>query len=255
MKTMRWIFASALLALTAPAAADTASLFRDGKFAEAAAAGVKEATPAAQELAARSLLALAAYRTTDKERALVLIDQAGKLATAAMRGDARNTGALLQTAIATGYRAKLLRDPGDGKAARKLMEQARTLAPNSALAWASLGGWHGETVATLSPFIAATIMGAKKSESFRSFDKALALDPTAPVYPIFYALTLLSLDADNAPKAKALLIRAVALPAADGFEALLKGQAQQVLPLLQRNDAAGARTLARRLQPFGTLAG
>jgi len=34
----------------------------------------------------------------------------------------------------------------------------------------------------------------------------------------------------------------------------LKRQAEQVLPLLQRNDVAGARALAKRLQPFGTLA-
>ncbi len=253
MRMMNVAVVTALLLTAATARADTASLFRDGKFAEAAAAGAKEATPAAQLLAARSLLALAAYRTSDKARALSLVEQGGRLAAAAMGGDARNVDALLQSAIATGYRAKLLRDPGDGKAARKMMEQARKIAPNNALAWASLGGWHGETVATLTPFIAATIMGARKGEAFKSFDRALALDPKAVAYPIFYAFTLLSLDADNAPKAKELLLRAQPLAPRDGFDVLLKGEAAQVLPLLQRGDADGARALAKRLQPFGTI--
>ena len=246
---------ASLLVLSSSAAwADAASLFRDGKFAEAAAVGTKEGSPAAELLAARSLLAIAAYRTADKARALALIDQAGKLASSAMGGNARNVDALLQSAIAVGYRAKLTNSPGDGKMARKMMEQARGLDPSNALAWASIGGWHGESVVTLGGFLAGTMLGAKKGEFIKAFDKALTLDRVNPSFPTFYAFTLLGLDAANAPRARELLSRAVALPATDGFEALLKSKAQQVLPLLQKGDVAGARALVKQHQAFGLLA-
>lgn len=255
MKTVIYrTMAAMLLATSNVASADSAALFREGKFAEAAAAGTKEGTPAAEVLAARSLLAIAAYRTSDKSRALALIDQAGKLASSAMAGNARNVDALLQSAIAVGYRAKLTNSPGDGKMARKMMEQARAIDPSNPLAWASLGGWHGESIATLGGFLAGTMLGAKKGEFAKAFDKALTLDRTSPAYPAFYAFTLLALDADNAPRAKELLTRAVALPAADGFEALLKAKAALVLPLLQKGDVAGARALSKKQGAFGLLA-
>lgn len=247
------LLAGAALIAAAPAFADSASLFRDGRFTEAAAAGQREATPAGEVIAARSLLAVAAYRTTDKDRALALIDQAGKLAGAAQAANPRDTGALLQQAIATGYRAKLKRDPDAGKAARRMMEQARTQEPGNALAWASLGGWHGETVATLSAFLAATIMGAKKADCIANFDKALALDPRSATYPIFYAQTLLAMDTDNAPRAKDLLTRALSLPTRDGYDALLKAQARELLPVLQQGDAAAIKALAKRQRAFGTF--
>ena len=255
MKTVIYrTMAAMLLATSSVASADSAALFREGKFAEAAAAGAKEGTPAAEVLAARSLLAIAAYRTSDKSRALALIDQAGKLASSAMAGNARNVDALLQSAIAVGYRAKLTNSPGDGKMARKMMEQARAIDPSNPLAWASLGGWHGESIATLGGFLAGTMLGAKRGEFAKAFDKALTLDRTSPAYPAFYAFTLLALDADNAPRAKELLTRAVALPAADGFEALLKAKAALVLPLLQKGDVAGARALSKKQGAFGLLA-
>lgn len=247
------IVAAALLSLAPPALADTASLFRDGKFAEAAQAGAKEATPEAQVLAARSLLALAAFRTPDKARALALCAQAGDLADAALRQRPGYGPAILQKGIAVGYVAKLERSQGKGKAARQLMDQARAAMPNDAFAWAALGGWHGEAVATLGGFLAGAALGAKKAEAIKAFDTALAKPGAGAVVPTYYAFTLLSLDADNAPRAKALLTRAAAAGADDAFEALMKRHAEQVLPLLQKNDVAGARALAKKLQPFGTI--
>lgn len=246
--------AAILVALAAPAAADTASLFRDGKFVEAEQAGVKEGTPEALVIAARSVLAVAAYRTTDKARAMQLCDTAAQLTDLALVKRPNFAPALLQKGIAIGYIAKLERSPGRAKAARRLMDQARGLAPNDPLTWAALGGWHGESVATLGSFIAGTALGAKKSESLKAFDTALAKDGTGATVPTFYAFTLLALDADNAARARTLLAQAARAMPKDGFEALLKRQAEQVLPLLQKNDIAGARALAKRLQPFGTLA-
>jgi len=246
--------AAVLLAVSAPAAADTAALFRDGRFVEAGQAGAKEGTPEALVLAARSVLAVAAYRIPDKARAIQLSDAAAQLADAALAKRPGYPPALLQKGIAIGYIAKLQRSPGLAKEARKLMDRARAAAPDDALAWAALGGWHGESVATLGSFLAGTVLGAKRADALRAFDTALAKDPRGSVVPTFYAFTLLSMDAGNAPRVRELLREAVRAAPRDGFEALLKRQAEQVLPLLERDDAAGARALAKRLQPFGTIA-
>jgi tetratricopeptide (TPR) repeat protein len=249
----RLLAAFVLAALASPAQADTASLFREGKFVEAAEAAMKERTPENLVLAARSVLAVAAYRTADKERAARLCDNAAQLADEALAKRPGYAPALLQKGIAIGYVAKLKRSPGLAKEARKLMDQARAAAPDDALAWAALGGWHGESVATLGSFVAGTVLGAKKADGVRAFETALTKDPKSPVTPTFYAFTLLSLDADNAPRARDLLAQAIRATPRDGFEALLKRQAEQVLPLLQKGDAAGARALAKRLGPFGTV--
>jgi hypothetical protein len=249
----KFAIAVAILAIGAPALADTASLFRDGKFAEAAQAGVREGTPEAQVLAARSLLAVAAYRTADKPRAVALCNDAAALADAALKQKPGYGPAILQKGIAVGYVAKLERSQGKGKAARKLMDEARLAMPGDAFAWAALGGWHGEAVATLGGFLAGAALGAKKAEAITAFDTALTKPGAGAVVPTYYAFTLLSLDAGNAARAQTLLTQATRATPADAFEALLKRQAEQVLPLLQKKDVAAARALAKRLQPFGTL--
>lgn len=249
----KFAIAVALLAMGAPALADTATLFRDGKYAEAAQAGAKEATPEARVLAARSLLALAAFRTADKARAMAMCNDAAALVDAALVQKPGYGPAILQKGIALGYLAKLERSQGKGKAARKWMDDARTAMPNDAFAWAALGGWHGEAVATLGGFLAGAALGAKKAEAIKAFDTALTKPGAGAVVPTYYAFTLLSLDAGNAPRATALLTQAARATPADAFEALLKRHAEQVLPLLAKKDVAGARALAKRLQPFGTL--
>lgn len=250
---MKRLIAALLLASAPVHAGPTTDLFREGRFAEAAQAGVKEGTPEAQVLAARSLLSVAAYRTADKARARAICVQAIAILDGVLAKAPRDLDAQLQKGIAIGYIAKLDRSPGGAKEARKFMDAVKAARPNDALAYAALGGWHGESIATLGGFIAGSVLGAKRAEFERNFERALALDPKTPVHPTFYAFTLLALDADNAPKATDLLARAVKLPANDGFEALLKSQAAQVLPLLQKRDIDGARRLAKRLQAFGTL--
>ena len=251
---IKLVITLAFAALATPTLADTASLFRDGRFVEAGEAGVKEGTPEALVLAARSLLAVAGYRTADKARALTMCGAAANLADAALAKRPGYAPALLQKGIAIGYVAKLERSQGKGKTARKLMDAARIAAPDDALAWAALGGWHGEAVATLGGFLAGAALGAKKSESIKAFEAALAKDPGGATVPTFYAFTLLALDAGNATRARTLLTQASRATPKDGFEALLKRQAEAVLPLLAKNDVAGARSLAKRLQPFGTIA-
>ncbi len=124
--------------------------------------------------------------------------------------------------------------------------------PGDALALGAMGGWHGESVATLGKFIAGTALGAKEGEALRFFDKAVAAPGADPAVPVFYASTLLALSEKNAAKARGLLARALKTKPADGFEALVQRNARAILAALEKGDAAEARAIAKRLSPLGT---
>ena len=250
---LRSISIALLLATAAPAFADAAGSFRDGRWAEAVTQGRAEATAASLVYAGRAELTIAGYTLTDKTAAKVAIDAAQRDFEAALAKAPNNQEAAIQRAIALGYRAKLDRSPGEAKETRKAMEAVLAKDPNYALANAALGGWHGGAVATLGGFIAGTVLGASRSASDRYFAVAMARDPKNIIHPVTYAFTLLDLDADNGPKAAQLLRTAVALPTKDAYDAQNRKGAAMVLALLDKGDAKGARTLAKKIEPFGTV--
>lgn len=236
---------------TQPGQAEAA--FAAGRFAEAALVGRTAPTVSGRIAGGRAASTLAVYSTPDRVEAKQMLERAEADFAEALKLSPGNQEAVLQQAITIGYRAKLANSPGLAKEARKGIESAIAKNPRDPLALAALGGWHGESVATLGSFVAGTALGAKKAESIRHFDKAMALNPQGPAVPTFYAFTLLALDADNATQAKALLTRADKTKPADGFEALLQRNARDVLALLAKGDTAGARTLAKRRSPLGGL--
>ena len=248
---LRLITASLLLATAAPAFADAATAFREGRWAEAIRDGRAEATPASLILAGRAQLSVAGYGMTDKAQAKAAIDAAQRDFEAALAKAPSNNEAAIQRAIALGYRAKLDRSPGEAKATRKAMEAVLAKDPGNALANAALGGWHGGAIATLGGFLAGSVLGASRSASERYFATAIAREPKNIIHPVTYAFTLLDLDADNGPKAATLLRGAVALPVHDAYDAQNRKGAAAVLALLDKGDARGARALATKIQPFG----
>lgn len=253
-KTFALLLASvASLSLAAPALADAATAFRDGKWSAAIAQGRAEATPAALVLAGRSQLAVAAYETRDKAQALAQVERAEADFDAALAKNPKDIAAQMQKAVAIGYRAKLTKSPGLGKDARKRFETVRDAHPDYALAWSAVGGWHAGAIATLGNFMAGTILGAKSAEIERNFGQALKLDPNNPSLRAIYAMSLLDIDRDNALKAATLLNGIGRLPANDGFDALLRAQGVQLSAALKAGDAKAAQALARRLQAFGTV--
>jgi thioredoxin-like negative regulator of GroEL len=102
--------------------------------------------------------------------------------------------------------------------------------------------------------MAGTLLGAKSAEIDRNFAQALKLEPNNPGFRTIYAMTLLDIDADNAARAATILNGVGAMPASDGFDALLRAQGSQLAVALKAGDARAAQALARRLQAFGTLA-
>lgn len=250
------VVAAAVMALAAaaPALASATSLFHDGRFAEAATAGRAENTAASLILAGRATLVIASFDTVDRDQAKTLVNQADHDFDAALALAPGSEEAALMKAQSTGYRGKLMKSPGLTKETRQRIEAVLAKDPNNALAWSSLAGWHAGAVATVGKFLAATLLGASTKVALADFETGLAKDPKNPAQYAFYALSLLDLGGDNAPRAQALLQTLARLPARDAYEAQLKREAARVVPLLAAGDVAGARTLAKRLLPFGTLA-
>lgn len=251
---MKYLIAMALFFAGAPAFASAATLFHDGRFAEAAVAGRAERTAPALVLAGRATLIVASFETTDRATAKDQIAVAERDFDAALALAPNNLEAQLQKATAIGYRGKLSKSPGLAKETRTRMEAVVARDPMYGLAWASIGGWHAGAVSTLGRFMAGTLLGASSKVAIADFETAVARDPKNPVHPAFYGLTLLDLGAENAPRSRQMLEMVARIPARDGYEALLKKATAQVLPLLTAGDVKGAQALARHLLPFGKLA-
>lgn len=251
---MRKFLAAALLVSAAPALADAADDFRDGKWQLAVTEGRAENTAASLVFAGRATLCIAGATITDKDRAKTAIAAAERDFDGAIAKAPNNLEARIQKAIAVGYRAKLDRSPGEAKDTRRLMEAILVRDPNYAFANAALGAWHGGAVATLGSFVASAVLGANRKDMDRYFATAMSRDPKNVIHPLTYAFTLIDIDAANAAKVTQLLKQAVAMPPRDAFETQNRKAAQQVLALLMAGDAKGARTLAKRLQPFGGVA-
>jgi tetratricopeptide (TPR) repeat protein len=250
---MKPLLLGLLLVCATPALAnDAASLLQSGRYAEAITAGEGENTASSRLIAGRARLQIASYSIADKARAKAAIAAAIADFDAALAKSPGDLNTQLQRVIAEGFNAKLDKSPGGAKAMRKSLDALLKRAPDNALAWSILGGWHGGAVATVGKFIASTVMGANLSGMSKAFDRAMLLDPREPAHPIFYALTLLDISTDNAPQAKALLTRALALPG-PALDPALKPNGAKVLAQLGNGDAKAAQAMARRVQPFGLV--
>ena len=243
-----------LLALASPASAAAVDEFRAGNWAGTVRDGRAENTVESLILSGRAELAIAGYQTTDKARALAIVAAAEADFDKALARDSASVSAQLQKAVATAYRAQLTRGIGLAKDTRRRFEAIRAAHPDNSLVWGALGGWHGGAVATVGSFIAGTVLGAKKSEMERCYAQALKLAPGLPSTRVFFAITLLDLDKDNAARAAGLLKGLDGLPAQDGFEALLKRQGLELAAVLAKGDAAASQATARKLKAFSRLA-
>lgn len=251
---MRPICAVALLLAASPVPASVATdAFEAGRFAEAVTAGRRENSAAGLVAAGRAASTIAAFQTTDRKKARELLLAAERDFDAALALQPGHPDAQLQKAIAIGYRAKLENNIGLARQSRRNFEALLARRPNDALVLGALGGWHGEAIATLGKFIAGTALGANAKDGERYYEKAVASPGADPVVSVFYATTLLNLSGRNAPRARALLQRAVKAPANDGFERLMQQNGRAILAPLDKGDVAAAEAAAQRLGAFGTL--
>ena len=247
------LIAAACALLPAPSlAAKADDLFEAGQFAAAADAARGVETPESLALAARATLVVAAYEADTKERAMRLIGDAMADADSALALAPNHVGAMLQKAIALGYRAQLTRSPGDAKAARRLMERAYAADRRNALAAASLGGWHSGAIGNLGRFVAGTLLGAKKDEAVKYHNRAVQLAPNDPVFRTFYAIGLIDMGEED----EVGMLRSLLGPVAkgrdrSGFEGLIQQRARDIVAAL--GDDKKLEAVAAASQPFAQI--
>lgn len=246
--------AALMVLLASPASAAAVDEFRAGNWAAAVRDGRAESSVESLVLAGRAQLLIAGYQTDSKDRALALVAAAEKDFDTALARAPGSVDAQLQKAVAIAYRAQLTRGTALAKETRRRFEAIRTAHPGNSLVWGALGGWHGGAVATVGSFLAGSALGANKSEMERCYAQALKLAPALPSTRVFFAITLLDLDAGNATRAAGLLKGLENLPTQDGFEAMVKRQGLELAAVLAKGDAAAAQATARKLKVFSRIA-
>lgn len=252
---MRVLLLAAVLAAAAgPATGQSTQAFKllmRGEYVAAADAGRKQGNAESLSAAARADLVRAAYLAKSRGEATVLVEEATRLADAALAKDPGNYYALLQRAAALGYMSSL-------KTSRRMTGQARDVmvlltktTPQKPEAWIAYGAWNGEVVAKLGPFIAGTVLGASRGKMEQSLASAFARDPSSPL-PLAYRGLLLTRLGD-AKAARPYLAQAQTLKPANAYDAMIRGHASEVLKLVDAGEAKAAKARANRLASFGWL--
>ena len=214
--------------------------YADGRFTDAARIGESLGTSRGFALAAESLSIHAHYIARDSEKG-ALLERAIGLARKAIDSDPDNADAHLQLARAVGRRAQTVgaftaAGRGYAEEIRESAQNALRVDPGLAAAHLSLGRWHAELVGALGPFMARILYRARKGDAIASFEQALELAPGSIAGPLEYALGMLALDeARYREKARAMLKRAIGIPAADAYERILHARAVERLEALDAN--------------------
>lgn len=202
---------------------------------------------------ARATLLAAAFQTRDKAQAAAQVAGALKESEAVLARDPANGEAMLQHALAVGYRGKLARKPGDAKQARREFEMLAQRRPRDPEVQMALGGWHLEAVAELGGFLAGSVLGAKKDAGYAAIDRAVALGGNRALFAAYAALIRIRVDPEDVARAAALAQRAQALPAPTAADRVFQQAAARIAVPLRAGDGKAASALARQLLPFGRL--
>jgi hypothetical protein len=212
------------------------------------AAPIAAATP-------REMLTHAAFQATDKVAALAEVNQAIATAEAQLAANPANFEAQMQHAAGIGYRAKLTRNLGDAKTARRLFDALVAANPRDGETHMLIAGWNLDSIADLGPLLSGAMLGAKRPAGTAALDRAVAVGRNRAFFPGFAALMRIRLDPHDVAGARALAEKATALETPTMLDRLAKRAAEAVLIPLRADDGKAAAALARKLLPFGRIDG
>ena len=243
-----------LLALTAPALADDASLsalYARGDYGAAMKAGAAAHDAFGYALASRAALADAALRDTP---CMDCLQHAEALARQAIAADPRRADAQVWLASALGYQArikgliwsKLHGFPAQAKAA---LDAALAAAPANPYVLAALGGWNVEIVKAGGPFLAQHLYGANLAEGLALFDRAAKQGQSNVAVRYQIALSLAGFD-PQAYRARiaAELDAAIKATPATSYERAMQGRAATLKALLGQRPELDAQV--RKFQGY-----
>lgn len=235
-------FATMLGLLTAgvPAAAQTIEEARraadEGRFVDAADIGEAVNTSESYALAAR-FLAIYGYHVAPEDEKQGVFERAMADAAKAVRLDAANPEAHVQSAHAMGRYAQTIGameafSEGFAERTRDAMFSALALDPDFVTAHLALAGWHAEIVAKAG-FMAGVLYGATEEDALAHYETARKLAPDSSIVNYDYALGLLKLDDDGyAEKAGELLRHAIAIPVTTAYGEIIRAAAERALAAL-----------------------
>lgn len=203
----------------------------------------------------RDILTVAAFQTTDKARALALIGRAIASADAILQARPGDREATLQRGVGIGYRAKLTRSRTDAKASLGIFQSLAAKDPRDPEAQMVIAGWHLDAIDQLGGFIARAMLGARAQDGDDAMNRAVALGGGRPFFNGLAAMMRIRQDSGDVLEARKWAEAAVAGPVATPLDALMKRNAAAILPALRANNGKAAAAMARKLLPFGGLAG
>ena len=202
--------------------------YAEGRFLECAELAEAIGTSDGYALASNCVERHGTY-VAEKVDRQALYEEAMQFGQEAIRLDAANAWAHLQTAQAVGLYAESL---GGLKAGRYVgqvrdgMEKALELDPTLVDAAFSLGAWHAGVVDNAGRMIARMAYGATGKQATTYFDRALELGPQVKEAHYEYAKALLALNPRrNRERARELFNQAIALPPEDAVDRILHEKA------------------------------
>ena len=234
-----WLIGAFVLAGTVQAddplaAARTA--YADGRFLEAAELAQAAGTSAGYALATDCVAKYGFHLAADDEKE-ALYERAMGLAEEAVRLDAGNPEAYLQTAHAVGRYSEglgpmaALRGGYPGQV-RKALETALELDPDMVGAEVSLGGWHAAIVGGAGGLM-ARMLGATRKRAVQHYDRGLELAPDLKEAYFEYANGLLTINRKrDREQARKLLAQGIEIASKDAFEQILHDKAVERLATL-----------------------
>ena len=216
-------------------------LFTAGHFE--AAARIAESLPSAkgQTLAARAMLAHAAYSTPAAER-LERYREAARLARTAIDFDAEKAEAYRYLVIALGHVARggsplTAFLEGYAGEARGLIDRALALEPDNPWVHAVLGAWHAEIVAAAGAALANVLYDASAEQAMVAFKTAIRMEPGNPVLHFEYAQALVRLGGSGTDTlARDQLATAAGTTPRDAVETIVTTRARRALEALSDGD-------------------
>lgn len=201
----------------------------------------------------RDLLIVAAFQAPTKPQALALVNQSITASDRILAAHPSDHEALLQRAIAIGYRGKLTRSRSDVRASLEMTQKLADQNPRDAEAQMVIAGWHLGAIDQLGTFLARTALGAREQVGETALSRAVALGGNNAFYPGFAALLKIRLNQDDVTPARRLAEAAASARTPSPIDGIMKRAALAILPALRANDGKTAAALARKLMPFGKV--
>jgi len=134
---------------------------------------------------------------------------------------------------------------------KKLIDAAISLAPDSPLALAGLGGWNIEVIRVGGGIFGQWFYSASFDAGVKAFKKAIAVAPNDVIVRYEYALQLAAYDAKaQRTEITAQLAAATSGQAPTAYEKALQARAKRLSDLLAKNDLDGFSAQVRRYQGY-----